>query len=152
MFEETRSEKVGTRRPTLSRKEISKIDMNYARRDRQREESAKHALEVRGSGKYIKEGTSDRVMGVVYNTSKYSNSDDQKSYYYGYFVRGSRVLDGLMEQMTPVQIKEKGISEYALGIKEEDFGPLTKRAEYLNGYNEEKEKDITKESSNGRNI
>ena len=44
-----------------------------------------------GSGKNTIDGTIDRVNKLPYDPNKFPKKEDQQSYYYGYYYRGSRV-------------------------------------------------------------
>lgn len=102
MKSEFGSEKQGGRVPNCTRKEYSEIlAIHYATDDRT-EAKAQEEYRERGTKKYIKKGTMDRLSAKPYDFSsidprKASNdlnnlTGDERSYYYGYYILASEKI------------------------------------------------------------
>ena len=117
-------------------------DENY-RRLLHQEELARQRLKNYGNGKYVKDGTNDRLNGLPPSSSNYSEEDDLQSYNYGYYVRGSRVLYGQLQGKRPDVKCQIGYKEAANNIPYDCLGFLQDDQAYMSGfavyYQEQKE-------------
>lgn len=108
---------------------------------RERDERKALRLEIQGNGKFIMNGSDDRVNGSGYNGTnleKYPTEDDRKSYHYGYTVHGGKRLMNVVEQLVRAGKYDEIIliaeRDYNNGIKEEDLGMVANIPEYLEAY------------------
>lgn len=98
-------------------------------------------LKTQGNGKFVKDGSDDRVNGSGYNANhleKYPTEDDKKSYHYGYTTHGGRRLMYVVEQLLKQERYEEitliAERDYNNGLKEEELGMVAKIPEYLETY------------------
>ena len=151
MKSEFSSEKLNGRRPSCTRKEYSEIlAINYMADDRT-EAKAQEEYRERGTKKYIKNGTIDRLSAKPYDFSsidpkKASNdinnlTGDERSYYYGYYVLASEKI--AMQIKYPdierlATIREVGYNDAQdSNISLEELPEEIKSSkEYLEGYKE----------------
>lgn len=138
------SETKGVKTPNVTRSEVLARALNMIDAKISAEkanERRRSQFEKKGNGKFINDGSDDRVNGCGYNVNdleKYPTEADRKSYNYGYTVHGGRRLMSIVEQL----LKQKRYEEidliaerdYNNGLKEEDLGMVSNIPEYLEAY------------------
>jgi len=109
-------------------------------KDKQEREKLRQAQQ--GNGKYIINGSDDRVNGKVYdggNVDLYPTKDDERSYFYGYTIHGSRrlyaVVEALEKENKIEEIMAIGKRDFEHGIEEDRLGMLAQNEHYMEGYN-----------------
>ena len=106
--------------------------------DKRRIERSRANLEKYGDWRQgvniIEDGTQDRIKGIPYNEA--NGAGDLKAYSYGYFDRGSRVVDGMLEGKTEEEIYQRGCLDASIGIPKDKLGLLVQRDSYMAGYEE----------------
>lgn len=122
-YEQSNSERSRGNRSTATRAGVfSRISDAIVRESRKKEEKERkieremERQEIQGNGKYIMDGSNDRVNGIEYKGDSYPTIDDQKSYHYGYIHHGGRRLFAIVEEL----VKEGKYEEVAL-IAERDY-------------------------------
>ena len=134
MFEQSNSEK-GFRKGGYRAEDVGRLitdDIMKDESEQHKEELAKANYETYGNGKYIIQGTMDRIYGT-YDDSKFSSEADRKGYEYGYFTRGNKALEtiittGKFEISNDRLFKPENLEEYIKQIAEKDA--LTTGFEY----------------------
>lgn len=140
-YEQSDSESSRGNRSTSTRTGVfNKISSLILREslEKQAAEAAAQRRASQGNGKYIMNGSNDRVDGMEYNVWQYQTEDDQTSYWYGYTTHGGRRLLGIVEELE----KEGKYDEIALiaerdyrhGIIRERLGMVAKNSIYIEAY------------------
>lgn len=77
-----------------TRKEYSDKYIGQLISEKNAQETQKKNREHYGSGKYIEEGTNHRLAGIPYSPREeiLKSIDDERSYFYGYYEKGTRTL------------------------------------------------------------
>ncbi len=104
-------------------KEVGKIIANDILLQDSRDkvaENTKLALEKRGNGKYIKDGTKDRIFGIPYDDSKCLSKQDKQSYKYGYYDRGNLAISILLSSGKYDIIIPENLEDFISKIAEND--------------------------------
>lgn len=153
-YERTETEKSGERRTRTSREEMYKIISNsIVSEENEKKARAREAMrrQMQGNGKYINNGSNDRVNGKIYdgdNTELYPTPDDERSYFYGYVVHGGRrlyaVINALEKENKIEEIMAIGRRDFENGIEEERLGMLVQNEYYMEGYNAAQKAQKTK--------
>lgn len=135
-------------------KKFNENNRNYVRNRknnaRARLENSELALKINAErkqeyiqkyGKYydlLLAGEKDRVKGLP--PQKMDDTTKQTSYDYGYYERGSRVLEGLFAAGTFTEQEQRnlGIADIINGVSEKNTGNLKKYNAYMNGRNYQK--------------
>ena len=106
--------------------------------EKKRAEEAEIRRQLQGNGKYIMNGSNDRVNGMEFNIWQYQTEDDQTSYWYGYTIHGGRRLLGVVEALEKegkydeiAQIAER---DYNHGIPREKLGIVANNSVYMEAY------------------
>lgn len=128
----------GSRRDYLQ-DELNGIDFDF--NEKKRRENYQKRREEQGNGRYISDGSKDRLDGVRYQDDKYPNRDDQQSYFNGYYVHGNRAMAGRVYNLEKLEAYKIALAlgcrdRYFLGIPEEKLGDLKNYASYMRGYND----------------
>lgn len=83
----------------------------------------------------INEGIQDRLSAIPYDSKKYENKQEQRSYEKGFFENGNIVLLGYLGKLTSNQIQEIAKNDYISGV---DLNTLLKEIkdnmDYTQGY------------------
>ena len=145
-----RSESTLGNRNNQTRQEVgSKILGLISREQKEKKEAieAENRRNTQGNGKYINNGSNDRVNGKIYdgdNTELYPTPDDERSYFYGYVVHGGRrlyaVVEALEKENKIEEIMAIGKRDFEHGIEEDRLGMLAQNEHYMEGYNAAKAK------------
>ena len=144
-YEQSNTEGSRGNRNTDTRNEVfNKISASIIREATDKRAKARETLrrQSQGNGKYIMNGSNDRVNGKIYdgdNKALYASHDDEMSYFYGYTHHGSRrllaVVEALQKQNRIDEIIQIGYRDFNHGIEEDYLGMLKQNAYYIEGYN-----------------
>lgn len=147
-YEQSKTETKGATRTNKTRQSVYKEVAGRIERDSFREQEVlrrKKLLDEKGNGKFIMNGSNDRVNGLLYNVNDdnlYKTPDDKKSYHYGYTVHGLRRLEALVWTLEKEGKLEEamniGYKEGQLNVPEEMLGNLVNYSSYMEGYNSAK--------------
>ena len=134
-FEQTYSEGKGTGYSKVPKGDNGvEASLREIRVQERQAENLKRYGDWRHSGNIIEDGTQDRIKGTPFDNNKCIG--DPNGYTYGYFVRGSRVVDGMLEGKTKEEIYQRGRLDASIGIPKDKFGLLVQRESYMAGYEE----------------
>lgn len=134
-FEQTYSEGKGTGYSKVPKGDNGvEASLREIRVQERQAENLKRYGDWRHSGNIIEDGTQDRIKGTPFDNNKCIG--DPNGYTYGYFVRGSRVVDGMLEGKTEEEIYQRGRLDASIGIPEDKLGLLVQRESYMAGYEE----------------
>lgn len=134
-FEQTYSEGKGTGYSKVPKGDNGvEASLSEKRVQERQAENLKRYGDWRHSGNIIEDGTQDRIKGTPFDNNKCIG--DPNGYTYGYFVRGSRVVDGMLEGKTKEEIYQRGRLDASIGIPEDKLGLLVQRESYMAGYEE----------------
>ena len=144
-YERTESEKSSGNRNHISRAQVfNTISQSIIREESEKKARAREVLrhETQGNGKYVMNGSNDRVNGKIYdggNITLYPTQADQRSYFYGYTYHGSRrlyaVIELLQKENRIEEIIQIGYRDFEHGIDENHLGMLKQNEYYMEGYN-----------------
>ena len=137
------SDERGVRTPKDTRRGVSHKDY-YSEIKKSSEAADKRKLKqlrIKGNGKFVKNGSDDRVNGLGYNgfnLEKYPTELDRISYYYGYTTHGGvrlmDVVEQLIKQGRYEEIDLIAERDYNNGLKEEELGMVANIPEFLEAY------------------
>lgn len=134
-FEQTYSEGKGTGYSKVPKGDNGvEASLREIRVQERQAENLKRYGDWRHSGNIIEDGTQDRIKGTPFDNNKCIG--DPNGYTYGYFVRGSRVVDGMLEGKTKEEIYQRGRLDASIGIPKDKLGLLVQRESYMVGYEE----------------
>lgn len=134
-FEQTYSEGKGTGYSKVPKGDNGvEASLREIRVQERQAENLKRYGDWRHSGNIIEDGTQDRIKGTPFDNNKCIG--DPNGYTYGYFVRGSRVVDGMLEGKTKEEIYQRGRLDASIGISKDKLGLLVQRESYMAGYEE----------------
>lgn len=85
--------------------------------------------------KAILEGSTDRLLAVLYVSNKYQDKQMQGAYREGFFDHGTRELLGKLDILSEDELTAIGYNDYLCGIKMDDLAEAVRKNDfYAAGY------------------
>lgn len=141
-YEQSNTETGRGNRGTATRRGVFNTVSNSIIREEtdRKAQERKRARDIQqGNGKYVMNGSNDRVNGKGYNDTLYPTEEDKNSYYYGYVIHGGRrllaVIDALKKENRIEEIMQIGYRDFEHAIPEDHLGLLKQNMYYMEGYN-----------------